>query len=138
MTTVTLTRTVPVPPTEAWRAWTDPTELARWWWPMLGDTTYDWAPATGAAYAISSRSAGFGIEGRFTEVDEPHRLVFGWRWVSADEPEPPEDTVEVTFESAGMGTLVTVRHSSPQSRDEMDGLVQGWEDVLDRLVTVRV
>ena len=134
MTTVTLTRTVAVPPAEAWRVWTDPAELARWWWPMLGDTTYDWAPASGAAYAITSEAAGFGVEGEFTEVAEPHRLSFGWRWVSADEPEPPQDTVEVTFEPDGTGTLVTVRHTSTQSRDQMDGLVEGWEAVLDRLV----
>ncbi len=135
MTTVTLTRTVPITPTEAWRAWTDPAALARWWWPMLGDTTYEWAPASGAAYSIASESAGFGIEGVFTRVDEPRCLAFGWRWISADEPNPPEDRVEVTFEPSGEGTLVTVRHSSPQTRGEMDGLVEGWEAVLDRLGT---
>ena len=133
MTTVTLTRTVPVPPDEAWRAWTDPGRLARWWWPQLPDTAYDWAPREWASYAISSGSAGFGIEGVFTAVDEPHRLAFGWRWVAPDEPDAPEDTVEVTFEPDGPGTLVTVRHTSPAARQEMDGLVQGWEDVLDRL-----
>ncbi len=132
MTTVTLTRTVPVPPAEAWRAWTDPAELARWWWPQLGDATYDWSPRAGAAYVIASRAAGFGIQGVFTDVEVPSRLAFGWRWVSADEPDGPEDTVEVTFEAAGDGTLITVRHSSPLSRDQMDGLAQGWEDVLDR------
>jgi uncharacterized protein YndB with AHSA1/START domain len=136
MTTVTLTRTVPVPPAEAWRAWTDAAELARWWWPQLGDATYDWSPRPGAAYVIASRAAGFGIEGVFTDVEEPHRLAFGWRWVSTGEPDGPEDSVEVTFEPDGDGTLVTVRHASPEDRDAMDGLVQGWEAVLDRYVVL--
>lgn len=43
--TITITRTVAATPQVAWRAWTDPRELARWWWPHLSDTTYDWEPA---------------------------------------------------------------------------------------------
>ncbi|MBF4769496.1 SRPBCC domain-containing protein [Nocardioides agariphilus] len=136
MATVTLTRHVPVPVPRAWRAWSNPAELARWWWPMLPDTTYDWSPEPGAAYAIHSRAAGFGVRGHFTEVDEPRRLVFDWAWVSGDEVEPVPGTVEVTFEARGAGTLVTVQHTSPHDRSEMAGLVEGWHAVLDRLTGV--
>ena len=136
MATVTLTRFVPVPVPRAWRAWTDPVELARWWWPMFPDSTYDWSPGPGATYAIHSRAAGFGVRGHFTEVDEPRRLVFAWSWVDGDDEEPVPGTVEVTFEAQDGGTLVTVQHTSPHSRADMAGLVEGWNGVLDRLAEV--
>ncbi len=57
MSTITITRTVAATLQAAWRAWTDPRELARWWWPHLPDTTYDWTPVEGAAYRIESAEA---------------------------------------------------------------------------------
>jgi uncharacterized protein YndB with AHSA1/START domain len=138
MTTVTITVTVPVSLAEAWRAWADPAELARWWWPQLPDATYDWEPRAGSSYAIDSLEAGFGVRGVFTEVDEPRRLACTWRWVSDQPGQSPEDNVEVTFEPTRDGaTLVTVRHTSViDIETEGSGLVQGWHAVLDRLARI--
>jgi uncharacterized protein YndB with AHSA1/START domain len=137
MHTVELTRTLPVSLERAWAAWTDPVELARWWWPHLADTTYDWRPEVGATYAIDSPTAGIGATGVFTEVDPPRRMSLTWTWHSDDPGEAPEDLVQVGFEPVDGGTLVTVRHSSPAEILAEGGLRQGWSDVLDRLVDLR-
>ncbi len=99
-------------------------------------TTFDWRPAAGASYAIDSPTAGIGARGVFTEVDPPRRLALTWTWHS-DEGLGPEDLVEVTFEPDGAGTTVSVRHSSPEEILPDGGLLQGWGDVLDRLVSWR-
>jgi uncharacterized protein YndB with AHSA1/START domain len=136
MSTITITRTVAATPEAAWRAWTDPGEVARWWWPHLPDTTYEWAPAEGAAYRIESAEAGLGVHGVFTHVVAPRLLACTWVWHSDQPNEDPEDTVEVSFESEGEGkTVVTVRHSS-LAHVEGGGARRGWNDVMDRLAAL--
>ncbi len=136
MSTITISRTVAAPADGAWRAWTDARELARWWWPQLPDTTYDWAPKEGAAYRIDSAAAGFGVHGVFTRVDRPRLLALTWIWSSGDPGASPEDTVEVSFEPEGADkTVVTVRHTSVAHVAE-GGYEQGWNDVMDRLVAL--
>lgn len=135
MSTITITRTVTATPQAAWRAWTDQREMARWWWPHLPDTTYDWTPAEGGTYRIENAQAGFGVHGVFTRVDEPRLLACTWIWSSSsDEPgDATEDTVEVSFEpDCEEKTVVTVRHTSVAHVDG-GGARQGWNDVMDRL-----
>lgn len=132
--TITIIRTVPAAPEAAWRSWTDAGELARWWWPMFPDTTYDWNPAEGAAYRIESAQAGFGVRGVFIRVDQPRRFACTWVWLDDALEQAAEDTVEVTFDPEGEDkTVVTVRHTS-DSHAADGGALTGWNDVLDRLV----
>lgn len=139
MTTITLTRTVQATPELAWRAWTDPVELAQWWWPQWADTSYELDVREGGDYRIFAASVGLGVTGRYTQVrppsaSDPGLLAMTWIW---HDPEPvaldPDDTVEVTFApTTGGGTLVTVRHTSIAHEPD-GGAEQGWSDCLDRL-----
>lgn len=140
MSTITLTRTVRTSPQTAWRAWTDPAELAQWWWPQWADTGYDLEVRVGGGYRIFSEAVGLGVTGEFTDVPPPSGdtaglLAMTWIW---HDPEPthldPDDTVEVTFEPVDDGTLVTVRHTSVAHEPE-GGAERGWSDCLDRLVS---
>jgi uncharacterized protein YndB with AHSA1/START domain len=134
MSTITITRTVAAPADAAWRAWTDASELARWWWPQLPDTTYDWVPEEGSAYRIESAQAGIGVHGVFIRVEAPRLLACTWVWHSVDPGNQVEDTVEVSFEPEGTNkTVVSVRHTSAVHVAE-GGAEQGWNDVMDRLV----
>lgn len=134
--TITITRTVPGAPQAAWRSWTDAAELARWWWPMFPDTTYDWTPAEGAAYRIESAQAGFGVRGVFTRVDRPRLLAYTWVWLDDGPEQATEDTVEASFDPEGEDkTVVTVRHTSDSHADD-GGARKGWNDALDRLVAL--
>lgn len=135
--TITISRTVPAPPERAFAAWTDVAQLAAWWWPHLAGTTYDVDARPGGRFRIHGPAIGATVSGVYTEVDRPSRLAFTWNWEDEGEPESvvedTEDTVVVTFEPDGDGTVVTVAHTSTAHVPE--GVAeQGWSDVLDRLV----
>jgi uncharacterized protein YndB with AHSA1/START domain len=132
-TTITLSRTVAAAPDRVFAAWTDVDRLARWWWPQLAGTTYDVDAREGGRFRIQSPAIGATVSGTYTEVDPPRRLVFSWFWQDDGEPESGEDTVVVTFEPEGEGTVVTVAHTSAEHVPD-GGAEQGWNDVLDRLV----
>lgn len=135
-TTITISRSVPVPPERAFAAWVDPEELAQWWWPQWPDTTYDLDVRAGGHYRMHSAAAGFGVTGELTVVEPPHRLAMTWIWTTGAEPTAADDAVvdlvEVTFEPDGPGTRVNVRHTSTEHVAE-GGAEQGWNDVMDRL-----
>ena len=134
--TITITRTVAAPPERVFAAWTDAEQLAAWWWPQLGGTTYDVDARLGGRFRIHSSGIGATVTGVYTEVEPPRRLVFTWSWEDEGEPEAVvEDTVVVTFEPDDGGTLVTVAHTSVAHVPE-GGAEQGWNDVMDRLVLV--
>jgi uncharacterized protein YndB with AHSA1/START domain len=135
-TTITIARTVAATPERVFAAWTDAEQLAAWWWPQLGGTTYDVDARLGGRFRIHSSGIGATVTGVYTEVEPPRRLVFTWSWEDEGEPEAVvEDTVVVTFEPDDGGTLVTVAHTSVAHVPE-GGAEQGWNDVMDRLVRV--
>lgn len=133
MSTIRIVRTVPTTPDRVFAAWTDPEELAQWWWPHLADTTYAVDATVGGRYRFVSASAGIGAEGEYLVVDPPHTLRMTWTWLDDGIPAPVVDEVIVTFAPAGTGTEVTVSHASTAHLGADGGAEQGWNDVLDRL-----
>lgn len=136
-TTITIARRVPVGADRAFRAWTDPEELAQWWWPQWPDTTYEIDAREGGEVRIYAPSVQLGVAGTFTDYDPPRRFLMTWVWVSdgtapQSDAEAVIDTVEVTFDPVDDGTEVTVRHTSTEHEPD-GGAEQGWNDVLDRL-----
>lgn len=134
-TTITVSRTVPAAPDRVFAAWTDTDRLAAWWWPQLAGTTYDVDAREGGTFRIQSPVIAATVSGVYTEVDPPRRLSFTWVWHDDGEPASGEDTVVVTFEPDGAGTLVTVEHTSAEHAPD-GGAEQGWSDVLERLVAL--
>ena len=134
--TITLSRTVAATPEQVFTAWTDAEQLAAWWWPQLGGTTYDVDARPGGRFRIHGPAIGATVTGVYTEVDRPRRLAFTWRWEDDDRSEAAvEDAVLVTFQRVDAGTLVTVAHTSTAHLPD-GGAEQGWSDVMDRLVRV--
>jgi uncharacterized protein YndB with AHSA1/START domain len=137
MRTITVTRRVPAPPEAVFAAWVEPERLAGWWWPQLAATTYDLDVREGGHYRIHSPAIGVTATGVYTEVQPPRRLAFTWRWQEDGEPDAVEDQIVVVFEPVDGGTEVTVAHTSTEHVPE-GGAEQGWNDVLDRLVTAEL
>lgn len=135
MTELTFTRTVATDPERAFAAWTDPAELARWWWPQWPDTEYELDVRVGGGYRIHSRQVGLGVRGEYLAVDRPEGFTMTWVWIEDDDtpPDQPEsvDTVQVSFVATDGGTTVTVTHSTTEIGAE--NYRQGWDDVLARL-----
>jgi uncharacterized protein YndB with AHSA1/START domain len=131
-----VTRTVAAAPERVFSAWTQTEQLAAWWWPQLAGTTYDVDARADGRFRIHSPAIGATVTGVYTDVDPPRRLAFTWSWEDAGQPETVvEDTVVVTFEPADDGTRVTVAHTSVAHLPE-GGAERGWNDVMDRLVSV--
>ena len=110
---ILLTREVDAPPAMVWRAWTDPSHLAKWWGPAgFSTTTRSMEVRPGGTW----RYVMHGPDGQdyenlisFLEVDPPRKLVYK---VGGElECEPVNFETTATFEAVGAGgkrTRVTI------------------------------
>lgn len=133
---VSLSRRFPEDATTLFRAFTDAAALRQWWGPR--DFVIDairFTARVGEEYRVDLTAPDgrhWAHEGRFLEVDPPHRLVYTWRW-TAGPLSHGESLVEVTFTSESTGTLVTVAHSRFATDTESDDHATGWRDTFDRV-----
>jgi uncharacterized protein YndB with AHSA1/START domain len=128
--TVVATVTVDAAPERVFTAFTDPVELAVWFWPRRFDTSYRLDVREGGEFHVRSDSMDLGVRGRYVEVRPPSRLAMTWQWDGEDEL----SHVLVELTALAKGTLVTVTHSANPSVEARDGHAQGWRDCLGRLV----
>jgi uncharacterized protein YndB with AHSA1/START domain len=131
-----ITRLLPAPRAEVWRALTDPAELARWWGPKgFKVPSVDFEPRVGESFRITMQPPQgdrFHLRGVFREVDPPSRLSFTFVWdpPAADDQETLatlalEDRDDETEVSLSQGVFAT-----PERLELHDG---GWSDSLGRL-----
>lgn len=138
---LTLTRTLNAPRALVFKAWTDPKHLAKWWGPNgFTNPVCEIDPRPGGALLIHMR--GFGLthemKGTFVEVVVPERLAF----TSILENDTGESFLEVlntvTFAERDGKTLLTVNarviKAGPGSAEPLEGMHEGWNQTLDRLV----
>jgi uncharacterized protein YndB with AHSA1/START domain len=140
MTTAIATVEVPCDPDTAFAIFTR--DIGAWW--KRG--THHWNDADrglqyrfepqvgGRLLEVYDLDAGEGFEiGRVLVWEPGKRLVFTWRQANW---EPAESTdVEVRFEPAGNGTLVTLEHGGwdrvpSATRGRIDGYSEGWTELL--------
>lgn len=131
--------TVPVPPAEAFEAFTGRIGS---WWPLA---THSLGGERAATVVIEGRVDGRVYEltdgeerdwGRVLAWEPPHRLVLEWH-VNRDRPAPTE--VEVRFSAEGDGTRVELEHRAwerlgEQASEASEGYRGGWDVVLGRYV----
>ncbi|MGI8827628.1 MAG: SRPBCC family protein [Chloroflexota bacterium] len=133
-TNLHITRLLNAPRDCVWRAWTDPKELATWWWPAKLRTTYDLHLHEGGTYRfrtaeLEDRSV-TELTGHFLEVREPERLVYTWRWTGVD---GEETRVTVIFDDRGDQTEVRLTHEPFAEPEDRANHVVGWNSCIDRL-----
>lgn len=115
-----------------WPLWTTPAGLERWWWPQFDDARYEVDAREDGWYRISTSTGGFGVQGRYLELDEGRRIVQTWLWLGGDEDARQyEQVVTIDFIEQEGGTLVRVAQTVPL--DEVDAIREGWQDILTRL-----
>ena len=130
MSAVTITRTLPASRDRVWRAFTDPIEYARWFWPPRFAATYAIDPVVGGRWRVASGPTGMAVGGGFTSVVGAERLAYTWRW----DGEKIETRVTIEFADAGDGaTTLRLEHDGFPDDDEARSHEQGWRDCLDRL-----
>ena len=151
-TTVEASRVLPVPADEAFRAFTAPDLLARWWGPV---------GFTGSVVEADVRAGGSTLTGMgappeyggattynrwsYTHVEPPHRLEYTMAFATADgSPLSPSDAGippgvpdgvphVVTFEPVEGGTRVTVVESGYAAGPGRDGSQMGLDQCMDKL-----
>lgn len=104
---------------------TKPEALVRW----MGDRAVlePW-PGGRFALVIGTRM----VEGRYVDLDPPHRLVITWGRVGSAAFPPASSTLEVTLTPEAGGTRVSIVHTGlPVSETQRHAL--GWQHYLARL-----
>jgi uncharacterized protein YndB with AHSA1/START domain len=152
---VEASRELDAPPAVAWRSWTDPTVLRRWWGPT-GFTcpTADMDVRVGGRSLVSMSAPDWGFPEMFstweyTLVQEPDRLEFVFRFVDADgnpldgTGRPPGVPAEVahtiTFDALpGNRTLMRIHEAGYESAEPLEMSRQGLEQSLDKLTPLFV
>ena len=118
---------IAAPPEVVFPYFTDPARMVSW---MGVAALLD--PRPGGTFRVEANGRDVVI-GEYLEVDPPHRVVFTWGFEGA-EPfvEPRSTRVEVTLESDGDGTRLTLSHHG-LADGARDAHAQGWSHYLARL-----
>ncbi|MGH7408469.1 MAG: SRPBCC family protein, partial [Candidatus Methylomirabilales bacterium] len=111
--TLRLTRTLAAPRERVFRAWTEPSELKRWWGPDgYATPSAEEDLRVGGKYRLGMRKLPDGgvfyLAGTFREVRPPERLVYTWVWEGS--PELGETLVTVEFRTRGKATEIRLTH----------------------------
>jgi len=131
-----ITRVLPAPRTDTYRAMTNPGELTKWWGPR-GFTipSIDFDPRVGGTYRIAMQPPDgdlFHLSGEFWEVDPPARLAFTFRWEPPD-PDDRETVATLSLEEQGSETEVLLVQGNFQTEERREIHEGGWTDSFDRL-----
>jgi uncharacterized protein YndB with AHSA1/START domain len=138
---VSLTRRVAASPEVVFGAWVDAKHLAQWWGPKgFTNPVGEVDARVGGAIRIHMRAPDgvvHPMEGRFVEIDRPHRLIFTAAPLIGKDKHVMEVLNTVTFTAIDSGTEIAltarVTSTTPDAPKFLSGMSQGWSQSLDRL-----
>lgn len=141
-TTLYISRVFDAPRALVFKAWTDPAQLAQWFYCKGFVGTFMEADVrVGGKYRFGMRGTD-GNEiiagGVYREITAPERLVYTHAWESNCKEENPDvvgmDTlVTVDFIEQGDKTLIEFSHSGLPDRATVDSHTKGWTSFLEVL-----
>ncbi len=114
-------------------------EIAKWWVRPGVFETKEWSGdfRIGGKWSASGTGGGgsqsFVLEGEFTDIEYPTKLVHTWKPVGA--PIPPM-SVMYYLENTDSGTRLTLRQSGVVSPDLCRNTAIGWETSFDKLAEI--
>jgi uncharacterized protein YndB with AHSA1/START domain len=131
---LTLKRRLNAPPAKVYAAWTDPTQIKRWFGPTQVETLSAVADVrVDGRYRIVMRGSDgeeHDVSGVYREVVPNEKLVFTWAWRTTPER---ESLVTVTLKADGSGTILTLTHEQFFDEPARDRHQSGWTGALDKL-----
>ena len=135
-----ISRVFPATRQRTFHAWTDPTELKKWWRVgkefVLTVAEIDLRVGGGFRIGVESPSGKIHmVRGRFLEVIPPVRLVYTW---IAEDPnlKQMETLVTVEFLERGDGTEISMLHEKLKEGGLRESTRVGWASVIDGLATL--
>ena len=134
--TLELTRVLPAARSVVFGAFSDPTQLAKWWGPR-GFTTPSlvFQPRVVGRYRIEMQPPEgdrFYLAGEFRELDPPARLAYTFVWEDPD-PDDVETVVGLSFRDLGDATEVALTQGPFKTEARRALHRDGWTDSLDKL-----
>jgi uncharacterized protein YndB with AHSA1/START domain len=134
---LTLVKRMKAPPARVWDAWTKPEVMVRWFGPhhtQAEDAQCDLRLGGGFRITVRENTGEtHGVQGRYTEIDPPTRLVFDWNWISMPER---VSRVTVVLRPIEEGTEVTLTHDRFADAETATRHRRGWTESLERLVAM--
>jgi uncharacterized protein YndB with AHSA1/START domain len=138
---VRLSRTMPAPPSEVYRAFLDPDRLRLWFGPAdvrVLDVAVDARPGGAHRTALTGPDGTGGtIVCQLRELVPDKRIVMTWSWVVDDGTyEPQESLLTVELRESGPGsTELTLIHSGLGGFPDEDpaGIGMAWEQAMAKL-----
>ena len=131
---LTLKRRLNAPPEKVYAAWTDPTQLVRWFGPDSGKVTKaDIDARVGGRYLIEFDTEDgdhHAVGGEYREVVPNQKLAFTWAWQTMPER---ESFVTVLIKSEGAGCILTLIHEQFADEPARDRHEWGWTGALTKL-----
>lgn len=137
-----ITRIINAPREKVFKAWTDPIELAKWWGPKGFSSPVCEADARPGGRIYIDMKAPDGVvypmDGEFHEIKTPEKLVFTAAALDENNKRLFDALNTVTFiEENGRTKLtlhVVVSNIRSEGKHHLDGMNQGWNESVDRLV----
>jgi uncharacterized protein YndB with AHSA1/START domain len=134
--TLALTRVLPAARPVVFGAFSDPTQLAKWWGPE-GFTipSLGFQPRVGRRYRIEMQppeADRFYLGGEFLELERPARLAFSFVWEDPD-PDDVETVVGLSFRDLAEATEVALTQGPFKTQARLALHRDGWTDSLDKL-----
>lgn len=140
-TTLTLTRLFSAPRETVYRAWTDSTEMAKWWGPdgcsaPLCEIDLQPGGAWRSAILLPIGETKF-VGGVYRTIQPPEKLAFTWAW-EEDGVRGHETLVTLEFKDRRGSTELTLTQTGFDNTDDRDAHGGGWSsslDCLERLIS---
>ncbi len=138
-----LTRLFDAPRELVFRAWLEPKHVAQWWGPKgFTNPVCELEVRPGGAIFIQMQGPDrvlYPTKGVFHEIVEPERLVFTTSTFEDAQGQPQLEVLNtITFVEQAGKTKLTLRalvvKGGPAVVGSLDGMEQGWNESLDRLV----
>lgn len=131
---LTLKRRFNATPEKVYAAWTDPTQLVKWFGPDSGPVTKaETDVRVGGRYMVEFNTEDgekHNVSGVYREVETNAKLQFTWRWITMPER---ESLVTILIKPDGDGSILTLIHEQFFDEAARDGHEQGWTGCLAKL-----
>lgn len=135
--TIRIRRILPAKKERVFRAWTEPSEMKRWW--TIGEgwkaSSVEIDLRVGGRFSVRNEQTSASlllITGEFLVVQPPDKLVYKWRFHTQN---PEESLVTVEFRDLGDSTevVVTQEHTSKEMEPSASA---GWTVAFDSLLAM--
>jgi uncharacterized protein YndB with AHSA1/START domain len=138
---VTVQRVLNAPIAVVFKAWTDPKHVEQWWGPhQFTNKIRKWEARAGGPIdidMIGPDGTAYPMNGTFTEVSEPSRLVFKSAVPGPDGKPIFEVLTVITLTESGSRTTLTMQATVTSRTDAaaqfLKGMEAGWTQSLERL-----